>query len=60
MTTISSQKQLCGYVQSLESTCHITASAISHWANSGPDMSLRGALTVLHQPHTHPWASGFM
>lgn len=53
MTTISSQKQLCGYVQSLESTCHITASAISHWANSGPDMSLRGALTVLHQPHTH-------
>lgn len=40
MTTVSSEKQLCGYVQSLESTSHITASPISHQANGGASMSI--------------------
>lgn len=40
MTTVSSEKRLCGYVQSLESTSHITASPISHQANGGADLSI--------------------
>ena len=38
ITTISSEKWLCGYVQSLESTSHRTTSPISHRANGGADM----------------------
>lgn len=40
ITTVSSEKRLCGCVQSLESTSHITASAISHWANGGANISI--------------------
>lgn len=39
MTTVSSEKRLCGYVQSLESTSHITTGHISHQANVGADIS---------------------
>lgn len=39
ITTVSSEKRLCGYGQSLESTSHITASPISHRANGGADIS---------------------
>lgn len=38
-TTVSSEKWLCGYVQSLESTSHITASPISNQENGGADIS---------------------
>lgn len=40
ITTVSSEKRLCGCVQSLESTSHITASAISHRANGGANISI--------------------
>lgn len=40
ITTVSSEKRLCGYVQSLESTSRITASPISHQANGGADIRI--------------------
>lgn len=52
MTTVSSEKQLCGYVQSLESTSRITASPISHQASGGADISItvnaEKALCITH------------
>lgn len=40
ITTVSSEKRLCGYVQNLESTSHITACPVSHQANGGADISV--------------------
>lgn len=40
ITTVSSEKRLCGCAQSLESTSHITASPISHRANGGANISI--------------------